>query len=85
MVVNIALCAKDILHTYLYILHDFFLNTSVPNYKSEVYGEGSICVEVNSTLGDCLPLGGTPRCYQRQVVQQRTTNQMAFAINVQGM
>jgi len=34
-----------------------------------VYGEGSICVEVNATQGDCLPQGGTPRCYQRRVVQ----------------
>ena len=56
----------------------------VPNYGSEVYGEGSICVEVNSTLGDCLPLGGTPRCYQRRIVQQPTTNEVAFAINVCG-
>ena len=57
----------------------------VPNYASEVYGENSICVEVNSTtLGDCLPLGGTPRCYQRRVVQQPTTNEVAFAINVGG-
>ena len=57
---------------------------SVPNSKNEVYGAGSICVEVNTTLGDCLPLGGTPRCYQRQVVQQTTTDELAFALNVNG-
>ena len=61
-----------------------FFFVLVPNYKSEVYGEGSICVEVNSTLGDCLPLGGTPRCYQRRIVQEPTTDQIAFAINVGG-
>ena len=84
-------CQPCALHAYMYIawLYESFFAVyklmSVPNYGSEVYGEGSICVEVNSTLGDCLPLGGTPRCYQRRVVQQRTTNQIAFAINVQGM
>jgi len=56
----------------------------VPNYVSEVYGEGSICVEVNATQGDCLPWGGTPRCYERQVVQKATTDQLAFSINVGG-
>jgi len=61
-----------------------FIFVSVPNYRSEVYGEGSICVEVNSTRGDCLPMGGTPRCYQRQVVQQTTSNQVAFSINIGG-
>ena len=92
LVSNPDCCFLIILHycaycLLTYILHDFillFINMLVPNYKSEVYGEGSICVEVNSTLGDCLPLGGTPRCYQRRVVKQRTTNQVAFAINVQG-
>ena len=71
-------------HLYSYNIHSFFFVAIVPNYGSEVYGEDSICVEVNSTLGDCLPLGGTPRCYQRRVVQQPTTDQMAFAINVGG-
>ena len=55
---------------------------SVPNYKRELYSEGSICVEVNSTRGDCLPLGGTPRCYQRRVVQQPTTDNVSFSINI---
>jgi len=58
------------------------INTPVPNSKNEVYGAGSICVEVNTTLGDCLPLGGTPRCYPRQVVQQTTTDELAFSLNV---
>ena len=58
--------------------------TTVPNYGSEVYGDDSICVEVNTTLGDCLPRGGTPRCYQRQVVQQNGMNELAFSINVRG-
>ena len=60
------------------------LFTTVPNYGSEVYGDDSICVEVNTTLGDCLPRGGSPRCYQRQVVQQNGTNKLAFSINVRG-
>ena len=61
-----------------------FVQIIVPNYGSEVYGDDSICVEVNTTLGDCLPRGGTPRCYQRQVVQQNETNELAFSINVRG-
>jgi len=51
---------------------------------SEVYGEGSICVEVNATQGGCLPQGGTPRCYQRRVVKETATDQLAFSINVGG-
>jgi len=57
---------------------------SVPNTRREVFGEGSICVEVNTTLGDCLPMGGTPRCYQRRVVKETATDQLAFSINVGG-
>ena len=60
------------------------LHYTVPNYGSEVYGDDSIGVEVNTTLGDCLPRGGTPRCYQRQVVQQNETNELAFSINIYG-
>ena len=62
----------------------FLLCLIVPNYGSEVYGADSICVEVNATRGDCLPMGGTPRCYQRQVVQQNETDELAFSINVRG-
>ena len=60
------------------------LHYTVPNYGREVYGDDSICVEVNTTLGDCLPRGGTPRCYQRQVVQKNGTDEFAFSINVRG-
>ena len=49
-----------------------------------MYGADSICIEVNTTQGDCLPMGGTPRCYQRQVVQQNGVDQLAFSISVRG-
>ena len=69
---------------YVFVIMWLVFVVLVPNYVSEVYGEGSICVEVNATQGDCLPQGGTPRCYQRRVVQQATTDQLAFSINVGG-
>ena len=68
----------------LHKLGPYSARNSVPNNGHEVYGESSICVEVNSTRGNCLPMGGTPRCYQRQVVQQTTTNQVAYSINISG-
>ena len=71
----ICICGKYLVFAIIF---------SVPNYASEVYGEGSICVEVNATEGDCLPLGGTPRCYQREVVQKPTTDQLGFSIKVGG-
>ena len=67
-----------------YIQSWFLPCVIVPNYGSEVYGADSICVEVNTTRENCLPMGGTPRCYRRQVVQQNETDQLAFSINVHG-
>ena len=73
-----------LVHSAWYAWYSKDLFTTVPNYGSEVYGDDSICVEVSSTLGDCLPRGGTPRCYQRQVVQQNGTDELAFSINIRG-
>ena len=57
---------------------------TVPNNGNEVYSDDSICIELNTTMVDCLPLGGSPRCYQRQVVRETQTDRLAFSITIDG-
>ena len=63
--------------------HSNLLNT-VSNNANEVYGEDSICVGFHMIVDDCLPAHGTPRCYQRQVVEDVETNTLAFNIVING-
>ena len=74
--------------TYVNSCLFFLLAYAVPNYNNEVYGESSICVEVNETTPsdpDCLPRMGTPQCHQRQLLRERESDELAFNISINGI